>query len=124
MIGVGTCIQATHLKARHKADIYAMYVSPEARGQGVGCEVLTRLVDEARAWPGVDRINLTVVETETLARRLYAAAGFQEFGREPDGLRQDGIGDTVLYLALELSRTWSVILSEAKGSTCCAPARR
>ena len=54
--------------------------------------------------PRVDRINLTVVETETVARRLYAAAGFQEFGRESDGLRQDGVGDTVLYLALELTR--------------------
>lgn len=104
LVGVAVCVQATHLKARHKAEIYAMYVAREARGHGVGREVLARLIDEARAWPGVDRLNLTVVESGTAARRLYAAAGFEEFGRERDGLRDDGISDTVLYLSLDLRR--------------------
>jgi ribosomal protein S18 acetylase RimI-like enzyme len=104
LVGVAACVQATHLKARHKADIYAMYVAPEARGQGIGSEVLARLVDEARAWPGVDRITLTVVESGAAARRLYAAAGFEEFGREIDGLRQNGTSQTVIYLSLDLRR--------------------
>jgi len=102
LVGIAACIQATHLKARHKADIYGMYVAPEARGRGVGRTLLARLIDEARKWQQVEWINLTVVERGTVARRLYAAAGFQEFGREIDGLRQGGIKDTVLYLTLHL----------------------
>ena len=102
LVGVGACVQATHLKMRHKADIYAMYVAPEARGRGVGRELLSRLLDEAREWRQVERVGLTVVERASAARRLYEAVGFQEFGREPDGLRQDGVKDTVIYLTLNL----------------------
>ena len=40
LVGIAACIQATHLKARHKADIYGMYVAPEARGHGVGRNLL------------------------------------------------------------------------------------
>lgn len=104
LVGTGVCIQATHLKARHKADIYAMYVAPSARGKGVAREVLARLVAEARQWKEVERINLTVVESGAAARALYAAAGFEQFGREADGLREKGVGDAVLYLALDLRK--------------------
>ena len=80
-----------------------MSVAPELRGRGAGRALLERLAGEARRWGDVERLTLTVVERARAARRLYAAAGFEEYGREPDGLRQDGVPDTVLYLALELA---------------------
>lgn len=102
LVGIIVCQQERRLKARHKAVIGGMYVAAEARGRGIGRALLERVIAEARSWPGVEKLNLTVVERATAARSLYHAAGFRPYGLEPDSLRQDGIRDTVEYLALDL----------------------
>ena len=104
LVGVAGCMQEPKLKARHKAMVWGMYVQPDRRGQGLGRQLLSALVAEARAWPDVERLTLTVVERGEAARRLYAGAGFEPFGHEPDGLRQDEARDTVIYMGLALER--------------------
>jgi ribosomal protein S18 acetylase RimI-like enzyme len=103
LVGVVGCAQESRAKARHKAVIWGMYVAPEARGQGVGRSLLDRAVEEARAWPNVERIVLTTVERAAAARALYASAGFTPYAREVDAFRQNGRSDTVEFYALELS---------------------
>jgi RimJ/RimL family protein N-acetyltransferase len=68
----------------------------------VGRRLLEALVDEARTWDGVERLTLTVVERAEAARRLYAAAGFETFGREPDAFRRGAVRDAALHLARAL----------------------
>ena len=102
LLGVAACVQQGGIKLRHKASVFAMYVAPEARGRGVGRALVARLIEHARAWEGVDRLTLTVTDTQVAARRLYLAAGFQLFGSEPDGLRQDGNPTTMEYMTLSL----------------------
>jgi hypothetical protein len=102
LVGIIVCHRERRLKARHKATIGGMYVASEARGRGIGRALLERAVAEARSWPGVEKVTLTVVVRATAARSLYRAAGFRPYGLEPDSLRQDGVRDTVEYLALDL----------------------
>jgi ribosomal protein S18 acetylase RimI-like enzyme len=102
LIGVGGCAQQGKTKVRHKAIIWGMYVRPEQRGRGVARRLLDAIIVEARGWPEVECLTLTVVERATAARQLYRSAGFERFGREPDGLRQDGTRDTVEYLSRSL----------------------
>ena len=102
LLGLIGCVQETKLKIRHKAMIWGMYVAPEARGRGIGSALLERVIAEARGWPGVEKLTLTVVERAHAARALYHAAGFRPFGFEPDGLRQDGFQDVLEYHALDL----------------------
>jgi ribosomal protein S18 acetylase RimI-like enzyme len=102
LVGMIVCHQERRRKARHKAVIGGMYVTSEARGRGIGRALLERVVAEARSWPGVEKLTLTVVVRATAARSLYHAAGFRPYGLEPDSLRQDGVRDTVEYLALDL----------------------
>lgn len=102
LVGVVTCVQAARPKERHKAALFGMYVAPEARGRGIGRALVDRAVAEARGWPGVARIVLTVVERATAARALYRAAGFRPFGLEPDAFRQDGVSDAVELMTLDL----------------------
>jgi GNAT superfamily N-acetyltransferase len=104
LVGVTGCMQHAKVKARHTAIVWGMYVSPEQRGRGLGRRLLEAIIDEARTWPDVDRLTLTVVERAGRARQLYRVMGFETYGREPDGLRQDGVRDTVEYLALSLRR--------------------
>jgi GNAT superfamily N-acetyltransferase len=104
LVAVSGCMQQAKAKARHKAVVWGMYVLPEKRGRGLGRRLLEQIILEAGTWQDVERLTLTVVERAGAARRLYGAMGFQAFGREPDGLRQDGVRDTVEYLALSLRR--------------------
>ena len=99
MVGV---IRDSKVKRRHTGTIWGMYVAPRARGKGVGRALLEAAVEQARQWPGVDQVQLTVSDTALAARRLYERAGFQSWGREPRALHWEGrfVDDHHLVLAL------------------------
>jgi putative acetyltransferase len=63
------------------AEIKSMHVLAEARGRGLSKQMLTHLMDEARA-AGLQRLSLEtgIQPTFTAARALYAKAGFAECG--------------------------------------------
>lgn len=61
------------------AHLFQMWVAPECRGQGLGAEMLARVI----AWAtdlGAARLVLGVTEGDTPARRLYEGAGFRAYG--------------------------------------------
>ena len=90
-----TLVGHTHLarypgaKLRHKARIGGMYVAPEVRGQGVGAALLEAAIAQAEGLGGIEALTLAVTVGNTVARRLYRAAGFVPFGVEPRFIRVD-----------------------------------
>jgi ribosomal protein S18 acetylase RimI-like enzyme len=56
-------------------------VRPDRRGEGLGRELLKRLLDGA----GTERAWLVTHDLDTPARALYRSLGFQELGRGPLG---------------------------------------
>lgn len=70
-------------KTRHKADLIGMYVLESWRRIGVGQSLLAAALDHARERSGIALVQLTVIEGNAAAVRLYEAAGFQTFGVEP-----------------------------------------
>lgn len=74
-------------KRRHKGHIWGMYVAPRLRGQRVGEAMLAELVRLVRHAGGVRQILLSVSETQSPARRLYARMGFVGYGIEPGALQ-------------------------------------
>jgi hypothetical protein len=77
-------------KRRHIAWILRMYVSAESAGAGVGRALLLRAIEEARALPGVEKLNLTVAAHNARAIALYESVGFRGFAREEDAFRDPG----------------------------------
>ena len=77
-------------KRRHVATLWSVYVTPSARGRGLGRMVVSAAVETARRWPGIEVVVLTVSENAPAAQALYESLGFVAWGVEPNALRVDG----------------------------------
>jgi len=99
MVGV---LRAAKRKERHKADLYGLYVTPAARKKGVGRSLLDAAVGHVREWQGVEQLHLCVTTGAPAAARLYRAAGFREWGRQPRALQSGGVFVDDLHFVLEL----------------------
>lgn len=82
LYGVVTLVRQLKRKVRHKADIFAMYVSPEKQGRGLAKSLMEAVIRKAKELEGVEQINLTVVSTNESAKKLYFSCGFETFGIE------------------------------------------
>ena len=102
MVGVG---REQGLKERHIAFIRSMYVAPHARSQGAGRQLLAAALQQARSWPGVEQVTLSVTASNKAAVRLYEAAGFMEVGRMPRALKMGpNYYDELIMLRADESR--------------------
>jgi RimJ/RimL family protein N-acetyltransferase len=72
-------------KQRHKGMLWGMYVRAQARGTGLAAALVQQVAAHAR--PLVEQVCLTVVASNAAARRLYGAAGFEEYGLEQRALK-------------------------------------
>jgi RimJ/RimL family protein N-acetyltransferase len=94
-------------KARHKGHIWGVYVAREARGRGVGRELLRAVLERAAGIAGVEQIMLSVVTGQGAAGNLYRSLGFESYGCERRALK---IGDRYVdeeNMVLFLNRMWS-----------------
>ena len=86
-------------KLWHRAEVWGVYVRPDCRRRGLGEAVVRAAVVEGLSWPGVDSIALSV-SVRSEADRLYKRLGFEEWGREPDCLRHDGVSYGEVHMIL------------------------
>ena len=89
-------------KLRHKGILWGMFVRPGARSTGLGAALLESILDHAAQV--VEEVRLTVVASNTAAVRLYARAGFKEYGLERRALKFDGDYYDELMMALAFNR--------------------
>lgn len=108
LVGVVTLQLETFQKTSHKVNLLAMYVSPEARSQGIGSALLARAIQKAKQ-VGREQPQLTVVANNQAARTLYSRSGFVECGFEKEALKlENGYVNEVDMV---------LFLSEAKGKS-------
>ena len=87
LVGVATLVQESKLKLKHKAGIFAVYVSPGMRGLGIGKRLMVDAINKAKELKGVEQLILTVVSTNASAKNLYSSLGFEVFGTEQKALK-------------------------------------
>ena len=89
LVGMIGLVKAAKVKLCHKATIWGTYVQPRGRNKGVGRALVGAAIEQARRWE-IDQLQLSATDAAPAARRLYEAAGFQQWGREPRALHWDG----------------------------------
>ncbi len=96
LVGYARCVGFSLRRFAHKAD-FGVGVVRDCWGQGIGRALLQTTLDWARTVE-LQKIQLTVVETNQGAVRLYQTTGFQVEGRlKHDRLLADGLYyDTIL----------------------------
>lgn len=103
LIGMVTLLQEKSIKLRHRANIFAMYVTPLKQGTGVGKALLTEAINKAKTIDEIEKINLTVTASNVKAKNLYTSLGFKTFGFEEKALKIDGFffDDELMVLPLK-----------------------
>ena len=87
MVGQAGFVRHAGRKERHKGNIWGVYVTAAARGQGVARAMLLQILNRARSYPGLEQVTLSVSVSQESARRLYKALGFEVYGYEKHALK-------------------------------------
>ncbi|MCY0888734.1 MAG: GNAT family N-acetyltransferase, partial [Alicyclobacillaceae bacterium] len=87
LVGTVTLVRERATKARHIANVIAMFVSPHVQRQGIGRKLLADLIQRTRQLDGVEQLRLSVVKDNDAARALYQAVGFHVYGVEPNAMK-------------------------------------
>ena len=104
LVGVATLVRETREKEKHKANIYGMYVAPEARRGGVGTLLIETCLRRCARLGGIRQVRLSVSATNAAAVGLYRSRGFTEYGREVDALKVAGRYYDELFLVRRLAK--------------------
>lgn len=102
LVGTAGFFRNPTLKRKHKGKVWGMYVAGSVRGRGIGRALLAALIERARTIPDLEEVQLSVSASQAAARNLYAAMGFETYGREPRALR---VGEQYFeedYMAINL----------------------
>jgi RimJ/RimL family protein N-acetyltransferase len=92
------------LKRRHIAHIWGVYVSPNARGIGLGRAMMLAAIARARQWQGIEQIQLSASTHEPGPVRLYESVGFKTWGIEKQALLNNGRYGDEAHMVLKLRR--------------------
>ena len=85
-------------KRAHIAEIWGMYVTPEARRKGAA-RLLLRAAIDASMQAGVGVWELGVEEHNTSAIALYESEGFVRWGVEPDAYRFEDRSVNIVHMS-------------------------
>lgn len=88
-------------KTRHRGHLVGVYTRPSFRGTGASRLLLDAVIGEAGRH--VEFLYLQVTQTNTPAVRLYERMGFVVYGKDPGGLKVDGVmhEDYLMMLRLD-----------------------
>jgi len=102
LVGIVGVFRHSGQKTRHRAQLWGVYVSPTARGQGIARSLMEAALAHVRQWSGVLQVHLAVSELAQDARALYHSFGFRVWGLEPRALQWEGRFSNEYHLVLAL----------------------
>jgi ribosomal protein S18 acetylase RimI-like enzyme len=101
LVGAIGCERQTRLKVRHIGHIIGMMVRAEARGRGIGAQLLEACIAEARH-AGLEMLTLSVTGGNADAIRLYERHRFVAYGNLRRALKVGSTYHDKLHMVLAL----------------------
>jgi RimJ/RimL family protein N-acetyltransferase len=105
LVGSAFVYRLPRRKLAHRAYIEGVYVTPTARNRGLATALMRAALDQARAWPGITGVGLSVSQDSPAAQRVYERVGFKAWGREPAALSMDGRTYDEIHMVAFLSES-------------------
>jgi RimJ/RimL family protein N-acetyltransferase len=102
LVGVAGLSLELREKTQHKATLIGMYISPEARGQKVGQQLVNAVLDHAKQISNLRIVQLTVTVGNLSAQTLYEQCGFETFGIEPFAVLWQGQFYSKRHMTIDL----------------------
>lgn len=90
LVGNVTLAWETGSKSRHRASVYAVYVTPSARGKGVARILMETLIGFAEQHDEIEQLYLMVTSTNLPAVKLYGHLGFLKYGMDLRSMKTEG----------------------------------
>lgn len=84
---------------QHRARIISVYVVPEARGKGIGTQLLNKLLDKLVQDPRLIIAYLLVNDQQKTALKLYQEADFTQIGTIEHAFAHDGQFHNAAYMS-------------------------
>ncbi len=91
LVGIVTLSKETRHKTKHIADIFGMYVDSQFRHQGFGKALMSYVIEQAKSFPEIKKIRLSVTVTNHIAIQLYESFGFDQYGLEKHAILYQNI---------------------------------
>ena len=86
------------------AEVKRLYVRPEARGIGLGRELMAGILADARSL-GAEHVLLDTGIYDTAAHALYGKIGFRKIDYYPEGENDPTLGPYLCYMQLDFEKT-------------------
>lgn len=90
LVGNVTLSRDTGTKLLHRASVYAVYVTPSARGQDIAHRLMQKLIEAACATEEIEQLYLAVSSGNTAALKLYQKLGFEKYGIDVRAMKTGG----------------------------------
>lgn len=87
LIGCIASERSTIGKTRHRAEFYGLYVRDSFVRHGIGGDLLSAAIEEARKAAGLRMVTATITASSLPVMRLYERAGFTRYGLLPRAVR-------------------------------------
>lgn len=100
IVGTIGILRSKGQKTQHIASIWGMYVSPVARGDGLGRRLLDAAVAEAGS--SAKSVRLRVEAKNEPAIKLYESAGFKRWALEVDALKVGDVFHDEILMRLDI----------------------
>lgn len=104
LVGMVALIRTATEKLAHNAMVGGMYVTPAHRRRGIGEALLDGVIAQARTFPQLRNLKLSVNATNCAAIALYRSRGFVPFGLEREALCVNGVYYDEEHYALPMER--------------------
>lgn len=90
LVGMAGLRREPIAKIGHRANVWGVYIAPDARGTGAARRLMEALIAHARTVPQLVQLTLAARSTNEVANALYAKVGFECTGVDRRSICVDG----------------------------------